>query len=205
MRLHMHNLTATIVLYRTTHPTRGDPDASMSGREPRGVVPAPPSWQEAVVCDDWPRQDVLQLGPLPGAVPCARLHARHILREWGLADLAGDVELLISELMTNAVTASRSAGEPTPVWMWLLADSARVLIMVWDASEQVPIPTGVGPGQDAENVLIRGFDADAESGRGLLLVQSISQQWDWYRTQHEAGKVVWALVQSNSHYLDGKT
>jgi hypothetical protein len=36
---------------------------------------------------------------------------------------------------------------------------------------------------------------DAESGRGLLLVDAISKRWDWYFPQDGAGgKVVWALA-----------
>jgi hypothetical protein len=33
--------------------------------------------------DQWPLQSFLELGALPGAVPCARLHTRHLLWEWG--------------------------------------------------------------------------------------------------------------------------
>jgi hypothetical protein len=32
----------------------------------------------------WPLRTFLELGALPGAVPCARLHARNVLGEWGL-------------------------------------------------------------------------------------------------------------------------
>jgi hypothetical protein len=32
--------------------------------------------------DDWPLHSYLELGTLPGAVPCARLHTRHVLWEW---------------------------------------------------------------------------------------------------------------------------
>ncbi len=46
----------------------------------------------------WPLHSYLELGALPTAVPCARLHARHLLREWGLNGLAADAELLVSEL-----------------------------------------------------------------------------------------------------------
>jgi len=45
----------------------------------------------------------LVLGALPSAVPCARLHAKLVLAEWGLKALAETAELLVSELVTNAV------------------------------------------------------------------------------------------------------
>ena len=54
----------------------------------------------------WPLRSYLELGALPTAVPCARLHARHLLWEWGLNGLAADTELLVSELVTNAVKAT---------------------------------------------------------------------------------------------------
>jgi hypothetical protein len=34
------------------------------------------------MADQWPLQSFLELGSLPGAVPCARLHVRHLLWEW---------------------------------------------------------------------------------------------------------------------------
>ena len=130
---------------------------------------------------EWPLQDVLQLGALPGAVPCARLYARQLLWEWGLTGQSESAELLVSELMTNAITASRSLKQVFPVRLWLLADKARVLILVWDASPWPPAP--------ADDI-----SEDAESGRGLLLVESISERWDWYFPQDTGGKVVWALL-----------
>lgn len=48
----------------------------------------------------------LELGPFPGAVPCARLHAKLILWEWGMQAIADAVELVVSELVTNALMAS---------------------------------------------------------------------------------------------------
>jgi anti-sigma regulatory factor (Ser/Thr protein kinase) len=132
---------------------------------------------------EWPRQSFLELGALAGAVPCARLHARQLTWEWGLSGLSEDVELLVSELITNAVRASRSLPQPWPVRLWLLADTQQVLILVWDASEQEPVRADVG--------------ADIEGGRGLLLVDAMSSKWDWYSTKDMGGKIVWALVQAS--------
>src|ERR1017187_3708362 len=54
----------------------------------------------------WPLQDFLELGALAGAVPCARLHVRQVLWEWGvLRSLGEGAELLVTELVTNAVKA----------------------------------------------------------------------------------------------------
>ena len=43
----------------------------------------------------WPLHSFLELGALPGAAPCARLHARHLLWEWGLAALTDSTELVV--------------------------------------------------------------------------------------------------------------
>ena|ERR1035438_767306 len=37
----------------------------------------------------WPCQSFLELGALPGAAPCARLHARQVLWEWGPLEWEG--------------------------------------------------------------------------------------------------------------------
>ena len=50
----------------------------------------------------WRLTSKLEFGPLASAVPCARLHAKNIFREWDLAHVADDAELIVSELMTNA-------------------------------------------------------------------------------------------------------
>ena len=55
---------------------------------------------------EWELRTFLELGALPTAVPCARLHVRQVLWEWHLGALADTTELLVSELVTNAVHAS---------------------------------------------------------------------------------------------------
>src|SRR5690242_1522197 len=71
-----------------------------------GVGPAPIMKGQTVKDRTWPLQSYLAFGALPTAVPCARLHARMIVAEWGLPQLAEIVELIVSELTTNAVRAS---------------------------------------------------------------------------------------------------
>jgi anti-sigma regulatory factor (Ser/Thr protein kinase) len=129
----------------------------------------------------WPLQDFLELGALVSAVPCARLHVRQVLWEWGLASHGESAELLVSELVTNAVMAAQALAQASSVRLWLLSDRAQVLILVWDASPQPPVRT------DASGT--------AENGRGLMLVEAISERWDWYAMQApDGGKVVWALL-----------
>ena len=64
------------------------------------------------------------------------------------------------------------------VRLWLLSDSAQILILVWDASPQPPVLTDVTD--------------EAEHGRGLRIVEAVSEQWGWYASGN--GKFVWAIV-----------
>ncbi len=131
----------------------------------------------------WPLRSYLELGALPTAVPCARLHARHLVWEWGLNGLADNTELLVSELVTNAVKVTAGREDQTALRLQLSSDNARVLIEVWDADPQPPAPQDLS--QDGTP------DPHEESGRGLFLVATLSTRWDWYLTQEPAGKVVW--------------
>ena len=130
--------------------------------------------------DRWPLRDFLELGALVSAVPCARLHARQVLWEWGIGNLGDSAELLVTELITNAVRASREMTRASAVRLWLLSDSAQILILVWDASPQPPV--------------LMGVTDEAEHGRGLMLVEAVSQQWGWYSREDGDGKFVWAIT-----------
>jgi anti-sigma regulatory factor (Ser/Thr protein kinase) len=113
-----------------------------------------------------PIRTPLELGALPTAVPCARLHARHVLWEWGLNGLAPDSELLVSELVTNAVKATAGRDEAA-VRLRLSGDSARVLIEVWDPDPRAPAPKDLGG--------LGTPDPQEEGGRGLFLVAALGE------------------------------
>ena len=139
----------------------------------------------------WPVQSVIVVAALPTATPCARLHARNIACEWGLRHLADTVELVVSELVTNAVQASVDQdGRPrySPehglacVHLRLSTDGLAALIEVWDENTRPPIP--VQPGL-----------AD-EGGRGLMLVDALTERWGWNLAPSGRGKIVWTLVTS---------
>lgn len=169
----------------------------MSGRK-AGAGPADESddQRQANISDDQPRADVdqvdwadhesprrprsdsLELGALVGAVPSARLHARHVLREWGLEQISDSAELVVSELVTNAVQATLHAGIDDPVRLSLLADDVSVLVVVSDAIPDPPRP--------------RRPDTAEEKGRGLIVVEHLSDWWDWKPAG--GGKLVRALV-----------
>jgi anti-sigma regulatory factor (Ser/Thr protein kinase) len=125
----------------------------------------------------------LEFAPLPTAVSCARLHAVHVLHEWGLRGLAEDAALIVSELMTNAVDASAVLPDRPPVTLRLLVGERSLLIEVWDQS-----PLDLEP---------READADSECGRGLTVVAALSDRCGWERTGHRR-KVVWAELAAAS-------
>ena len=166
------------------------PPGSVCADPASGSSPAP--MQGAHLRDiAWPLQSSLELGAFPTAVPCARLHARCVLMEWGLASLAEVVELVVSELVTNAVQATAvladypegqrlDTGVP-PVRLQLRSDGhICVIVQIWDGNHQLPVRRDTGP--------------EAEGGRGLLLVESLSAEWGSYRPAGSSGKVVWAVV-----------
>lgn len=59
-----------------------------------------------------PVKAVLDLGAVPTAPGCARAWTRQILWEWRLAALSDTTEVIVSELTTNAVLASRRECHP---------------------------------------------------------------------------------------------
>jgi anti-sigma regulatory factor (Ser/Thr protein kinase) len=122
----------------------------------------------------------LTLAALPAAVPCARLHAKQIAREWGFSALAEAVELLVSELITNAIKAAQALGpgnahseypaELPCVGLRLSSDGRCLLMEVQDDNPQLPIPAQP--------------HRDDTSGRGLLLVEVLSDRWSYYHLDH---------------------
>jgi len=154
------------------------------------------TWADAVadppgVSASWPLSTSLPLGALPGATPCARLHARAVLTEWNLGDLTEAAELIVSELVTNAVRASTGEdGSPRydrasmPVVVLRMAsDRIRLLIEVWDAIPGAPATGHPGP--------------EDEGGRGLMLVEAMCDRWHWQTVPGWPGKVVWAELHSD--------
>ena len=136
----------------------------------------------------WPLRSSLQLGAFPAATPCARLHAKQVLWEWGVHAIADTAELLVSELVTNAVKAAQDIQDKPPVWLRLSASRARLLIEVWDGNTQPPQPQELQDGHPASG---------DESGRGLFLVEMLSTRWNWYPTQRPAGKVIWCVLDAD--------
>ncbi len=137
----------------------------------------------------WPLRNSLQLCALPTAAPCARLHAKHLLWEWGLEAITDTAELLVSELVTNGVKAAQATEQKPPVWLRLSTNSIQLVIEVWDGNTKPPNPRELEDGVPA---------LEDEGGRGLFLVAILSDHWNWYLTQEPIGKVVWCQLDMRS-------
>jgi hypothetical protein len=71
-----------------------------------------------------------------------------------------------------------------PIRLWLSSDKERVLVQVWDGDHHKPERQAAA--------------LDDESGRGLLLVETLSVEWGSYVLEGATGKVIWALVAGDS-------
>ena len=127
----------------------------------------------------------LVLGALPTAASCARLHAQLVILEWELDVDTDVVQLLVSELVTNSFKAAETLQETPPIGFHLSASNGLLLIEVWDGDTTPPLPPD--PAGDAPAL-------DAEGGRGLFLVGTLSDRWGWYPTSNPVGKATWCRV-----------
>jgi hypothetical protein len=125
--------------------------AELSGLDPHRV-------------DSWVLGDGLE------TVKHARSWARNRLEDWQLAPLVEVAELLVSELLTNAIRHGTGRIEVS-----LLLLDEIVTIAVTDDESHLPRPRRVA--------------ADDEGGRGLLLVSALAGRWGARPTA--SGKVVW--------------
>jgi hypothetical protein len=114
------------------------------------------------------------LGALPTVARLGRMFTVAVLDGWGLAEVAEDAELIVSELCGNVVGAA--TGE----------DGALLRIEAWDT---VAAELG-GPAPR------RAASLD-ESGRGLQLVASLSLDWGWDRLPGRDAKRVWATLKGS--------
>lgn len=120
-----------------------------------------------------------ELPATPESVREARRFTRATLQHWNLPALRNSMELVASELVTNALRYAVPAGAPgVPVRLSLVRWTSRVVCAVRDPSAAAPTP--------------KDPDFVAETGRGLHLVESFSENWGWHPLSG-AGKVVWAL------------
>ncbi len=139
------------------------------------------------------RQILLAIGP--ESAKAARDFTMSTLHDWQLDSLAQEAVLIASELVTNAVRhgCGFACGDDAAGAGGLRADgsraskvelawqrqASRVICMVTDWS---PLPPVLG-----------SADRDAESGRGLQVVQALAATWGWMMLGATT-KAVWAAL-----------
>ena len=122
------------------------------------------------------RQALLSVGP--EAAKAARDFTTSTLREWQLDELVQEAVLIASELVTNAIRHGLGGTDGGVELAWQ-RQAARVICMVTDRS---PLPPVLG-----------SADSDAESGRGLQVVQAVAATWGWMMLS-ATSKAVWAAL-----------
>jgi anti-sigma regulatory factor (Ser/Thr protein kinase) len=86
-------------------------------------------------------------------------------------------ELLVSELVTNALVHGTEAGQK--IWVGFRVERDFLHIAVDDPSSEKPIP--------------RQLSGDRETGRGLLMVEALAAEWGC-GPREGVGKRVWARL-----------
>lgn len=119
----------------------------------------------------------------PTSVGIARRSVRNVLKLARRDDLVEAAELLVSEVVTNALV---HAG--TAIDFHASAGMAGLRVEVTDGSTQMPAP--------------RGYGAMAGTGRGLKLLEELGDRWG--ALPHENGKTVW-FVLTSGHPLEPGT
>jgi anti-sigma regulatory factor (Ser/Thr protein kinase) len=102
----------------------------------------------------------------------ARRFGVRTVDEWQLPVELDVVELLVSELVTNAVVHARSGGE---IVMRSARDGLEVEV------------TDTGEGEPA----LRDSTPDALGGRGIAILDALADSWGVRRGEDHPGKTVW--------------
>jgi anti-sigma regulatory factor (Ser/Thr protein kinase) len=105
------------------------------------------------------------------------------------ADTTEIAVLLVSELVTNAVNAMAEAATGSAcIDLSLRLFPARLLVEVTDSSPRSPV--------------LSPSSSDASTGRGLAIVDSLSQQWGYFR--HNGRKIVYFTLEAGHEPEDSK-
>lgn len=128
----------------------------------------------------------MNLSASPRGPALARRFAKATLNSWeAQSEAVETAELLVSELVTNAIQACRSddAEGAEPISLTIRHQPGRVVIEVGDNDPRPPALADASP--------------DAERGRGLLLVQALSKEWGHHYPQ-SGGKTVFCVLSADN-------
>jgi anti-sigma regulatory factor (Ser/Thr protein kinase) len=138
------------------------------------VVRMPSDWWDS------PAVAACTLGTSAQSGRAARRFTRNTLREWGLASLADDAEAIVGEFVANAIShAGRAALPGQALGLRLLRRTGEVMCAVLDPSDSAPV--------------LRMPERTEEAGRGLQMVDALSDVWGWSPVTGR-GKAVWAIL-----------
>ncbi|MBV9383260.1 MAG: ATP-binding protein [Streptosporangiaceae bacterium] len=142
------------------------------------LLPVPSAWWDTSAVTSRP------LSPVPEEARNARQFVRELLACWGLAELSDDAEVIIGELVVNAVRhglRTVPSQSPAALRLCMLRRAGEVMLAVTDPSNEGPRP--------------RQPDWAGESGRGLQIVGALSDVWGWSPIDGH-GKAVWAVLRN---------
>lgn len=133
---------------------------------------------------------------LDGSLDTTRAFVRRTLSAWCIDDLADDLALVVTELVTNALrhgVRSRGPAAESAIDVALYGTGNRLMCAVSDSSDEVPVR--MAP------------DLARSSGRGLQIVEALSMYWGWTALERDDGshgKSVWAVFTLDDG-VDGET
>jgi hypothetical protein len=150
---------------------------------------------------------VIDVQPIPEAVPHTRRAVAAVLVSWGLGDIRDDAVLCLSEAVTNALTHARPSGTVT---VRVYRDYSSLRIEIADADHRmIPAPraaqsqdrpatgnhrTHDSPGREGRPAAGQGQDEPpgglpSEHGWGLRIVDALCSRWG--TEADHSGKRVW--------------
>ncbi|MFE7635120.1 ATP-binding protein [Kitasatospora sp. NPDC057518] len=124
------------------------------------------------------RPTTVELPYAPQSASAARRLVRDALADWALGYVAADAELVVTELVSNAAKTGCLTAMQVGVALVVNRAGQAVRISVRDGSCVLPVLIGAAH--------------DAESGRGLALVDCLAVVWGVDLEPH--GKTTWADI-----------
>lgn len=125
------------------------------------------------------------LPPCPESVHTARVFTTGTLRGWDMAEAADGMNLIVSELATNALRHGLALAAPRPaepIRLSLVRRGSLVTCAIADPGTAPPVlrhPAPLEPG-----------------GLGLHIVEALSVRWGWSPLTPR-GKAVWAVLDTS--------
>jgi serine/threonine-protein kinase RsbW len=113
----------------------------------------------------------------PRNVATARGELLNTLALWGLGGISEPAILVLSELLSNSIQHAHPASAGPEIETRFLCTDGRLRIEVRDADDRRPVA--------------RAADSDSLDGRGLFLVEALSDEWNVV-PRRGGGKITWA-------------